>query len=142
MRERDWSDEQESQQHDTEASGTRGLQAIENSHSRSVVGRPLMGRATVTMGLEKSAVKTIRTVVWIHLLILMKASTGTDQLGAGSVVPVSCPVGAPWLTQGLTFEGRRASCLMPLVPMPLGQQPDPHGGGDQCRQENVVDCRA
>src|SRR5262245_29365863 len=85
MRERDWSDQQESQQHDTEASGTRGLQAIENSHSRSVVGRPLMGRASVTMGLEKSAVKTIRTEVWIHL-VLMKATTGTDQLGAGSVV--------------------------------------------------------
>jgi len=39
------------------------------------------------MGLEKSAVKTIRTVLWIHLMVLMKATAGTDWLGAGSVVP-------------------------------------------------------
>ncbi len=37
MRERDGGDEQNSQPHDAEASGTRGRQAIETRHSRFVL---------------------------------------------------------------------------------------------------------
>ena len=74
MRERDRSDEQKGQQHDAQASGTRSLQAIENSYSRSVGGRPLIGQAGVTMGLEKSSVKTIR---FADVCILLASHSST-----------------------------------------------------------------
>src|SRR5215831_19973017 len=62
MRKRDGNDHQEHQQHGAQAIGTRSVPAIENSHSRLVEGRSIIARADTTMGLEKSAVKTIRTV--------------------------------------------------------------------------------
>jgi len=62
MREGDGGDDQKDQHHDAQAKRTRGMQAIENSHSRLVRGRSLIGRAGATIGLEQSAVKTNRTV--------------------------------------------------------------------------------
>src|SRR5215467_9196102 len=62
MRERDGSDDQKRQQHDAQARGTRSVQAIKKSHSRLVRNRSLIARAGDTMGLERSTVKTIRTV--------------------------------------------------------------------------------
>ena len=62
IRERDGSDDHKRQQHDAQASGTRSVQEIKNSHSRLVRNRSLIARAGDTMGLERSTVKTIRTV--------------------------------------------------------------------------------
>src|SRR5215472_15682605 len=58
MTERDGSDDHKRQQHDAQASGTRSMQAIKNSHSRLVRNRSLIARAGDTMGLEQSPVKT------------------------------------------------------------------------------------
>ena len=62
MRERDRGNDQKHQQHGAQAIETRSVQAIENSQFRLVRGRSVIGRASATIGVEKFAVKTIRTV--------------------------------------------------------------------------------
>src|SRR5262245_2868928 len=48
MRERDGSADQKGQQHGAQAIGARGIQAVENGHSRLVrAGRSWVGRATL-----------------------------------------------------------------------------------------------
>jgi hypothetical protein len=61
MRERDGSDEEKGKQHGTQAIGTRGIQAVENNHSRLVKRWSVVGWADGTIGLATSVVNTILT---------------------------------------------------------------------------------
>jgi hypothetical protein len=58
MRERDGSDEQKAEQH-TQGSGTRGVQAVKNNHSRLVRGRSVLVARATTMRSKNSGVKMV-----------------------------------------------------------------------------------
>src|SRR5215470_10332847 len=70
MRECDRSNDQKGQQHSAQATGTRGVQAIENGHSRLVRSRSvLVGRRHYGVGKVGCQDESYRLMIWICLMV-------------------------------------------------------------------------